>query len=176
MSSLTATSMNLLNKTNILMTFNHQSAQLLQTMNSIGSETRNPNQLGHSREISTLTYNTNKMKREKEEGNINLRVVTDSSFHRPTSIVMLDSKPNIRNQSAIIFWNCTLNLQNQHHKDPKKKTKYEGRIYGMSRQKTITLISLKGIKRLFSSLESSPRMRAAWRKLRLVAARAFMGA
>jgi hypothetical protein len=38
----------------------------------------------------------------------------------------------------------------------------------------ITLISLKGIERLFSSLESRPRMRAAWRKLRLVAAGAFV--
>lgn len=37
-----------------------------------------------------------------------------------------------------------------------------------------TLISLKGIERLFSSLESNPSMRLASRKLRLVAARAFM--
>jgi hypothetical protein len=39
-----------------------------------------------------------------------------------------------------------------------------------------TLISLKGIKRLFSTFESKPRMRAACLKLRFVAARAFMAA
>lgn len=37
-------------------------------------------------------------------------------------------------------------------------------------------ISLKGKRRLCSSLLSKPRMRAARRKLRLVAARAFMAA
>lgn len=37
-----------------------------------------------------------------------------------------------------------------------------------------TLISLNGIKRLFSIFESSPSKRDAWRKLRLVAARAFI--
>lgn len=38
----------------------------------------------------------------------------------------------------------------------------------------MTLISLKGMRRLFSSLESNPRIRAAWRKFLLVAARAFI--
>ena len=41
---------------------------------------------------------------------------------------------------------------------------------------SVTLISLNGIKRLFSIFESRPRIRAAWRKLRLVAASAFMAA
>lgn len=41
-----------------------------------------------------------------------LGMVSDSSFHGTSSIVMLNSKSHKTRQRAIIFWYCTLNLQN----------------------------------------------------------------
>lgn len=76
----------------------------------------------------------------KEEGNINLGMVTDSPLHWATGIVMLDSESNIGYQSAIIFRNSTLNLQIKHHKNPKKrkekkKQKVMNKIRGKRRKK-----------------------------------------
>lgn len=57
----------------------------------------------------------------------------------------------------------------------KKKTHQEtNKIHELKTQNFLTLISLKGISKLFSIFESKPSKRAAWRKLRFVAARAFM--
>lgn len=108
-----------------------------------------------------------------------LRMISDASLHGPTCVIMLYSKSNVRNQTSIIFGDSALHLIIN------KTTRTWTMITTTTRTKTKidplaekgpvrTLISLKGIRRLLSSLESSPRMRAALRKLRLVAARAFM--
>lgn len=62
-------------------------------------------------------------------------------------------------------------IKSKHNIFQDQKTKEKGREISCN-----TLISLKGIRRLFSSLESNPSKREARRKLRLVAARAFMSA
>lgn len=122
-------------------------------------------------------------------------MVSDPSFHGPTGIIVLHSKSNVRNQSSIIFWDRALHLINPLKKllsRSKKRLKSVHSPIATNQQKqnhkiarydhlrkhnqtlNKTLISLNGIKRLFSILESRPRMRAACRKLRLVAARAFI--
>lgn len=119
-------------------------------------------------------------------------MISYPSFHAPTSVIVLHSEPNVRNQSPIILGNRALHLPiikgpPKHNKTLSKLSQISGKLprnkqnpRKSERKKHTqilrTLISLKGIKRLFSSLESNPRMRAAWRKLRFVAARAFMAA
>lgn len=95
---------------------------------------------------------------------------------------MLDPKANVGHQGSIILWNRTLNLiKPQQTKSSflefsffMKHKLITKRITKIKQYSVVTLISLNGIKRLFSSFESNPRMRAAWRKFRFVAARAFM--
>jgi hypothetical protein len=43
-------------------------------------------------------------------------MITNPSFHRTTSIIMLDPKPNIRNKSTIIFRDRAFNLQIKHNR------------------------------------------------------------
>lgn len=63
-----------------------------------------------------------KQKNQKNKTDANLRVVTDPSFHRTTSIVMLDPEPHIRNQSSIIFGDRTFNLQITKHREKPSST------------------------------------------------------
>lgn len=42
--------------------------------------------------------------------NKNLRMITNSTLHRTTSIVMLDPETNVGNQTSIIFWNGAFDL------------------------------------------------------------------
>lgn len=108
-------------------------------------------------------------------------MISDPSFHGATSIIMLNPKPHVRHQTPIILRNRTLNLLDHHHhhhhnQELTSQNKWENLKSKSKQEKSrrITLISLNGIKRLFSILESKPRIRAALRKLRLVAARAFI--
>ena len=105
---------------------------------------------------------------------------TSPDFHHPSESC---TPPNNTTTKRSKFWKKILRKQTQ---AMKPKTRFRLRkinkqiipgnqIEPMNKNPRIpTLISLKGIRRLFSSLESNPRMREAWRKLRLVAARAFI--
>ena len=131
-------------------------------------------------------------------------MISDPSFHGATSIVVLHSEPDVRHQASIVLWNRALHLFSKRHiqvqinqaiksterstdrlrftnqetrksdfteKQPKTSQKIKIKQF---QNRIQTLISLNGIKRLFSSLESNPRIRAAWRKFLFVAARAFI--
>lgn len=49
-------------------------------------------------------------------------MISDSSFHGPTGIIMLDPKTNIRHQGSIIFWDCAFNLFQVFTQNPPKKS------------------------------------------------------
>lgn len=84
-------------------------------------------------------------------------MVTNSSFHWPTSIVMLDSKSHIGNESAIIFWNSTLNLQNQRHIKPQKQKGKRLKIYVKERNKDGYFDFSKGDQKAFLNLLIQPK-------------------
>lgn len=118
-------------------------------------------------------------------------MISDASLHGATCIVMLHPEANVRNQTPVVLGDRALHLTRRRgFKKIKTKTNpsttrrigpwisHPIPYVAMNRTKgrDSTLISLKGMRREFRSLESKPRMRAAWRKLRLVAARAFIAA
>jgi hypothetical protein len=60
-------------------------------------------------------------------------MISNSSLHGPTSIIMLHSKPNIRRQSSIVLGNCALHLmiknQNKISKDRTFISFYPKRLF-----------------------------------------------
>lgn len=104
-------------------------------------------------------------------------MISNSTFHGSTSIVMLNPKSDVWNQSSIVFRYRTLNLRIKVKTQTKIETNFpqnEKKKWKTPKKKSQTLISLNGIIRLLSIFESKPRIRDAWRKFLFVAAKAFI--
>ena len=106
-------------------------------------------------EISTSTHMQYQDGKHRQK--YNLRMVTNSSFHWPTSIVMLNSKSHIGNENAIIFWNSALNLQDQRHIKPQKPKGKRLKIYVKERNKDGYFDFSKGDQKAFLKLLIQPK-------------------
>jgi hypothetical protein len=108
-------------------------------------------------------------------------VIANATFHWPAGIVVLHAEPNEGRQGSIVFGDGAFHLNRERgYATPDETTKpataakQAGNRNQKKKKPRLTLISRNGIRRLFSSLESRPSSLAACRKLRLVAASAFM--
>lgn len=108
-------------------------------------------------------------------------MIANATFHWPAGIVVLHAEPNEGRQGSIVFGDGAFHLNRERgYATPDETTKpataakQAGNRNQKKKKPRLTLISRNGIRRLFSSLESRPSSLAACRKLRLVAASAFM--
>lgn len=154
--------------------------------------------------ITTMDGSQNEGKNGTEWGrDDHLGVIADSPFHRPPGVIVLNPESDVGSHRPVVLGDRAFHLHGNWSRkqrmeiNPTPNGKDGGKTRKPHRQREnqeqvehqngrtalslslclllcLTLTSRKGMRRLFSSLESSPRREAAFLKLRLVATREFM--